>query len=81
MKSIYDHSAAKKPTNLSVNKDLLTKAKQLNINLSATLEKALAVEVSKRQAEEWLKANQKGLEACNEFVEKNGLFSDAFRDF
>lgn len=81
MKSSYDQSAAKKPTNLSLNKDLLSKAKELDINLSATLEKALAAEVSKRQAEEWLKANKKGLEACNDFVEKHGLFSDAFRGF
>ncbi len=81
MKSAYDLSAAKKPTNLSLNKDLLSRAKKLNINLSATLEKALAAEVRKREAEEWLEANKKNLEACNDFVEKNGLFSDAFRDF
>lgn len=81
MKSTYDLTAPKKPTNLSLNKDLLAKAKALDINLSATLEKALAAEVRKREAEEWLKANEEGLQSCNDFVEKHGLFSDAFRGF
>jgi len=42
---IFDERAKKKPTNLSINSDLLSKAKGLNINLSATLEHALETEV------------------------------------
>ena len=34
-------SASKKPTNVSINAELLAKAKSLDINLSATLESAL----------------------------------------
>ena len=37
-----------KPTNLSLNSDLLAEAKRLNINLSATLEKALIEESLRR---------------------------------
>ncbi|MBB3059953.1 type II toxin-antitoxin system CcdA family antitoxin [Microbulbifer rhizosphaerae] len=81
MKQAYDHSAPKKPTNLSLNQELLTEAKRLKINLSATLEKALAAEVKTRQEQEWLKKNRESLEACNDFVEKHGLFSDSFRGF
>ena len=81
MKYAYNESAPKKPTNLSLNKDLLSEAKRLKINLSATLEQALAKEVKARQKDEWLKNNKASLEACNKLAEENGLFSDSFRAF
>ena len=79
--SLYDASALKKSTNLSVNADLLLKAKSLDINLSATLEAALAAEVKRRRAEQWLKDNKPSLDAYNKFVEKHGVFSDGLRGF
>lgn len=41
MATSYDHQAPKRPANLSINADLLAKARDLKINLSATLEQAL----------------------------------------
>ena len=79
--SLYDASALKKPANVSVNADLLLKAKSLDINLSATLEAALAAEVKRRRAEQWLKDNKPSLDAYNKFVEKHGVFSDGLRGF
>ena len=79
--SLYDAFALKKSTNLSVNADLLLKSKSLDINLSATLEAALAAEVKRRRAERWLKDNKPSLDAYNKFVEKHGLFSDGLRGF
>lgn len=38
MSQLYNINAPKKPTNLSVNSDLLKRARALNVNLSATLE-------------------------------------------
>jgi antitoxin CcdA len=35
MSHVFDSSAVKKPTNLTVNSDLLSRARKLNINLSA----------------------------------------------
>ena len=81
MNSLYDTAALKKPTNVSVNADLLLKAKALDINLSATLEAALAAEVKRRCAEQWLKDNKPSLDAYNNFVEKHGVFSDGLRGF
>ena len=43
MLQIFDKNATKKPTNLSVNSDLLSKARKHKINLSATLEYALDI--------------------------------------
>jgi antitoxin CcdA len=42
MSTLYNVNAPKKPTNLTVNRDLLTQAKEYKINLSATLETALS---------------------------------------
>ncbi len=81
MPQIYDENASKKATNLSINSDLLSKARKLNINLSATLEHALESELRKAERENWLKNNKKAIVALNELADKNGLFSDAFRDF
>jgi len=81
MKTTYSSQAPKKATNLSLNSELLAEAKRLNINLSATMEKALELEVSQRLKAEWLEQNADAITACNELTEKHGLFSDSFRVF
>jgi antitoxin CcdA len=78
---VYDLSALKKSANLSINADLLQKAKSLDINLSATLEAALAAEVKRRRSARWLAANKPSLDAYNAFVAKHGVFSDGLRGF
>ena len=81
MQQLYDTQAPKKPTNLSINKDLLSKARELNINLSATLEQALTELLIKRQRELWLKENKQAIAKYNDFVEENGVFSDGLKSF
>ena len=77
----YDIHAPKRAANLSVNGDLLQKARELEINLSATLEEALAEAVRKKRAERWLAENRNAMEAYNEYVEAHGAFSDGLRSF
>ena len=79
MRQIFDANAKKKATNLSVNSDLLLEAKRLNINLSATMEKALSEEVRQLKEKCWMEENREAMESCNNLVEKNGMFSDAYR--
>jgi antitoxin CcdA len=79
MTQAYDQSAPKKPTNLSINSDLLAKAKSLKLNLSATLEKALADEVRRAQRDQWLKKNQDAIAASNRLADEKGLFADSYR--
>lgn len=79
MTQVYNHFAAKKPTNLSVNSDLLAKAKSLKLNLSATLENALTDEVRKAERALWLKKNKDAIEASNHLAEEKGLFADSYR--
>ena len=73
--------APKKPTNLSINSDLLAVARELKINLSAILERALLNEVKELKKKRWLDENKEAIEACNQFVAKNGLFADKYRVF
>lgn len=80
-KLLYDREATKEPTKLSVNSDLLEKARELGVDLTTTLEEALASEVHKRQREAWLAENREAIEAYNEHVAQHGVFSAGLRSF
>jgi antitoxin CcdA len=79
--SLFDQRAGKKPASLSVNSDLLEKARALGIDLSATLEEALAAEVGNRKRERWLEENREAIAAYNEHVAQHGVFSTGLRGF
>jgi len=81
MDTLYNYDAPKKPTNLSVNSDLLKKTKALNINLSATLEQALRTKLATTEEKKWKKENKRAIQVYNEFVDENGLFADEYRTF
>lgn len=81
MRQLFDVNAKKKATNLSLNSDLLVEAKRLHINLSSTMEKALSEEVRQLKEKQWLEENEQAIKSCNELVETNGMFSDAYRVF
>ncbi len=77
----FNTQAPKKATNLSINSDLLSKAREMNINLSATLENELAKQLKIKQREQWLQENAKAIQAYNDFVKNEGVFSDGIRSF
>jgi Post-segregation antitoxin (ccd killing mechanism protein) encoded by the F plasmid len=81
MLSLYDRNAPKKPTNLTVNSDLLSQAKSFHINISSVLESALEEKLKQRKKEEWLIENTESISAYNKNVEKIGVFSDGLRNF
>lgn len=81
MRQSFDTQAPKKATNVSINSDLLARAKALGINLSATLEGALAGEISARQRAQWKAENQQAIAAYNGLVESGGTFGDGLREF
>ena len=77
----YDTSAPKRPTNVSVNEDLLAKARDLGVNLSQTLEEGLKVRLAEERRKRWLEDNKAAFAACNDHFEKYGLWSDGLRMF
>ena len=81
MSAIYDENAVKKATNVTVNSDLLQKAKAYKINISKNFEAYLAEVVKQKEEARWLEENKEAIEAFNERVEKRGLFGDKYRRF
>ena len=74
-------SASKKAVNLSIDADLLREARDRNINLSATLERALTAFLNQSRRDRWLADNKLGIEAYNDDVDENGAFGDRLRRF
>lgn len=81
MLSLYNPSAPKKSANLSINSDLLMKSREQDINLSATLEQALAERLRQQQRECWLTDNHEAIAAYNDYVDEQGVFSEGLRSF
>ncbi|MEC8858423.1 MAG: type II toxin-antitoxin system CcdA family antitoxin [Pseudomonadota bacterium] len=81
MADFYNAEAPKKPTNVSINSDLLSQARSLKINLSATLEQALIEQLRAQRRAQWRQENASAIQAYNDHVEKNGTFSDSARKF
>ena len=78
---VYDIDAPRKPVNLTVNSDLIRKAKERKINVSSVLENALIEEIRLREQAEWKEKNTEAIEHFNKKIQKIGLFSDGMRSF
>jgi antitoxin CcdA len=66
---LYDTRAPKKAVNLSINCDLLHKARLNKINLSHTLEERLIELLNEAQKKNWLEKNRDAIDAYNKRVE------------
>jgi antitoxin CcdA len=71
----------KRAVNVSINGDLLHRARTGGLNLSSILEVALEQKLRQQARERWLTENRAGVDAYNEQVEKHGVFSDGLRAF
>lgn len=72
---------SKRATNVSIRIDLLDAARAAGINLSATLERALAEDLASVKRAQWLEDNREAIAAYNEHVDGHGTFSDGVRSF
>ena len=81
MSCLYNIEAPKKPTNLTVNSDLLNQAKILKINISSILENALIDTLKHKKRDDWINENKKAMENYNNDINGYGLFSDELRMF
>lgn len=77
----YNTYAPKKATNVSINDDLLRKAKELKINLSQTLEQRLVELLCGALAAEWQQQNKTAIQHYNQRIHEKGAFSDGLRQF
>ena len=79
--ALYDVGAPKRPANVTVNADLLRRAREFEINLSQVLENALVDQVAAQVRERWLAENRTAIDAYNREIEQHGGFSDSLRGF
>ena len=80
MKAVYDVDAPKRPVNLSLNEDLVARARHLSGNMSAEVESLLADFVLRqtqlRQAE--VGRLKRSAAAWSAFADRHGAFADEF---
>ena len=76
----YDRNGTRRAVNLSLNEDIVARAKKTTRNLSATVEELLAGYVQQEQARR--RAEDETLDevisALNAFHERHGFLSDEF---
>ena len=53
----------------------------MKINLSQAFEAGLHAAIRQRRREDWLKDNRGAIDAYNEHIEADGVFSDGLRSF
>ncbi len=71
----------RKAVNVSIQAELLAAARAEGINMSATLEAALADQLRIRRRDKWRSENAAAIEAYNRDVDENGSFGDHTRGF
>ncbi|SCZ61548.1 MULTISPECIES: type II toxin-antitoxin system CcdA family antitoxin [Photorhabdus] len=68
--------SGKRGTNVYLTAELVDQARDLGINLSATLDKMLSDVVREKRRQQWKAENKAGIHAFNEFERDAGLFTD-----
>jgi antitoxin CcdA len=73
--------SARRATNVSINVQLLSEARALEVNISRAAEQGLVRAIAERRAALWLAENQAALESSNAYVEQHGLPLAQYRGF
>ena len=71
----------KSRTNVSIDKSLLESARLHKLILSSLLEEAIKKQLRIVEEEEWKKKNSQNISSYNNYITKNGVFSDGVRLF
>ena len=71
----------KKPTNVSLNAELVEEAKRLGINVSEACQTRLAAEVKQAREAAWKDENRAAIDSWNAYTRQNGLPLAKYRQF
>jgi antitoxin CcdA len=71
----------KRATNLTLNSKVLDTAKELGMNISATVDELLTAEVRRRYWQRWNDDNQGAIADYNARIEREGLPLAKYRSF
>ena len=70
---------ARRPTNLSIDADVLDKARSLKINLSRAAEEGVRRAISHEEAKRWAEENAEVVKSTNEYIRNHGLPLEKYR--
>jgi len=73
--------APKRPVNLTLNSKVLDMAREMGLNVSATVDALLTEEVLRQYWARWQEENAEAIAAYNARIEREGLFADRYRSF
>ncbi|GAA6189784.1 hypothetical protein NBRC116596_28470 [Litorivita sp. NS0012-18] len=71
----------RKPTNLSLDAALVSRARESRVNLSRAAEEGIRAALRARRAEDWRDENAEALDSSNRFAAQNPLPLAGFRRF
>ena len=81
MEIVFLNNQQKKPTNLTLDANLIEQARSLDVNLSKAAEDGVRIAVGKARAERWRMENAEALASSNDWVEQSGLPLARYRAF
>lgn len=79
--SLNTPQSPRRSLNLSIPEHLIEEARRLKLNLSRFLEDKLNESLREARAQRWQEENKEAIEAYNDFVRRNGMWSDGVRKF
>lgn len=77
----YDTRAPRRTVSLTINGDLMTKARAEGINASSVAERAIAAELTERRRERLREELRRDAANYDAYVEKHGSFADHLREY
>ncbi|TPN18302.1 post-segregation antitoxin CcdA [Mesorhizobium sp. B2-3-3] len=72
-------NAIRQPANLSIDSNLMREAKGLDVNVSRAAEAGIAEAVAAEKTRLWKLENRATIDAWNDYVEKNGIPLEEYR--
>jgi antitoxin CcdA len=76
---VYNTVAAKRSVHLTLNSDLIARARQEGLNLSAVAEEAMAAEMARRHRAKWDAEVKQACKAHDEYLAEFGSVGDILR--
>jgi len=71
----------RKPTNISLDMQLVAEAKRLGINISRACEAGLSRQIADEHGRQWKRDNAAALESSNAYADRHGLPLAGYRQF
>ncbi|MBZ9737476.1 MULTISPECIES: type II toxin-antitoxin system CcdA family antitoxin [unclassified Mesorhizobium] len=74
-------NAIRQPANLSIDSNLMREAKGLDVNVSRAAEAGIAEAVAAEKTRLWKLENRATMESWNDYIDKNGIPLEEYRQF